>query len=132
MKEARKEVYPSRTVKQAAARCRKAWDAHPEATHGWCIHHQKRAEPLSDPIVDRVKYVLTDKAKSELITRLDNMRPVLSAAAREAISVYQKARKHTWDEERRARSAMNNALRRIHRREVPHHTWSDGSIFNNI
>ena len=69
-----------RTVKQAEKDCRAAWALRSDATHGWCIHHGKEWEELTEPIENRIDYILSYKAKTEQITRLDNMRPVSEAS----------------------------------------------------
>ena len=88
-----------RTIKQAKTECLAAWAAHPEATHGWCVHHCIEIEELSESIVSRIRYIVKNKAKDEQVTRLDNLRPVLSisivltarAHYREAIATAEKA-----------------------------------------
>ena len=69
-----------RTIEQAEKDCRAAWAAQPEATQGWCIHHGQEWEALSEPIVNRIAYILSEKPKSEQVTRLDNMRPMSAAS----------------------------------------------------
>jgi len=65
-------------IEQAAAKCRAAWKAAPQATWAWCLHHAVRVEPLTEPFENRIVYILSYKPKSEQITRLNNFRPVLS------------------------------------------------------
>ena len=69
-----------RTIEQAEKDCRAAWAAQPEATQGWCIHHGQESEALSEPIVNRIAYILSEKPKREQVTRLDNMRPMSAAS----------------------------------------------------
>ena len=69
-----------RTLNQAEKDCRAAWALRPDATHGWCIHHGREWEKLTEPIENRIDYILSYKAKTEQITRLDNMRPVSEAS----------------------------------------------------
>ena len=69
-----------RTIAQAEKDCRAAWAAQPEATHGWCIHHDQEWEELCEPIAKRIAYILSEKPKSEQVTRLDNMRPMSAAS----------------------------------------------------
>ena len=69
-----------RTIEQAEKDCRAAWAAQPEATHGWCIHHGQEWEELCEPIAKRIAYILSEKPKSEQVTRLDNMRPMSAAS----------------------------------------------------
>ena len=69
-----------RTLNQAEKDCRAAWALRPDATHGWCIHHGREWEKLTEPIENRIDYILSYKAKTEQITRLDNMRPMSEAS----------------------------------------------------
>ena len=80
-----------RTVKQAETECRTAWEAHPEAIHGWCVHHDTEMEALSEPIVNRIRYIVENKDEDERVVRLDNLRPVLSIKAVAAWKAYEKA-----------------------------------------
>jgi hypothetical protein len=88
-----------RTIEQAEKDCRAAWAAQPEATQGWCIHHGEEREPLSEPIANRIAYILSDKPKSEQVTRLDNMRPMSAASAAivaTAWKAYTEAKAPAW------------------------------------
>ena len=69
-----------RTLNQAEKDCRAAWALRPDATHGWCIHHGREWEKLTESIENRIDYILSYKAKTEQVTRLDNMRPVSEAS----------------------------------------------------
>jgi hypothetical protein len=69
-----------RTIEQAEKECSLAWAAQPDATHGWCVHHEQQWEALTEPIANRIKYIISSKARDEQVCRLDNMRPVSSAS----------------------------------------------------
>jgi hypothetical protein len=43
----------------------------------WCIHHQIKLEPLTEPVENRVKAIRETKAAHEQETRLRAMRPVI-------------------------------------------------------
>ena len=45
----------------------------------WCVHHQVRLEPLTEPIENRVRYIRENKFEHEVETRLRAMRPVTGA-----------------------------------------------------
>ena len=76
---------------------------YPVGTLFWAVHHDRIVEPLCDPLVDRLEYVLQNKLSFELPTRLAAIRPVkhpellpkelvaLAAAAVTAVQAYRKA-----------------------------------------
>lgn len=71
----------------------------------WCIHHAERAEPLNQPLSDRIKYIQTHKPKHERETRLRWLQPVqqpkqLPKEYRKAGEAYAKA--HTMHKAARA------------------------------
>ena len=117
-----------RTIEQAEKDCRAAWAAQPEATHGWCIHHGQEREPLSEPIANRIAYILSRKPKSEQVTRLDNMRPMSAASA----AIVATAWKAYGEAEATAWKAYGEARAAAHRADVPTHTWNGKSIFKSI
>ena len=70
---------------------------YPLGTWFWAIHHQIIAEPLTEPLADRIKYILTQKDQSERAVRLKALRPVmnpdgLQAGCAKACAEYVKAR----------------------------------------
>jgi hypothetical protein len=95
-----------RTIEQAEIDCRAAWAAQPEATRGWCIHHEQELEALSERIANRISYILADKPKSEQVTRLDNMRPMSAASA----AIVATARKAYDEAIATARKAYDEAI----------------------
>ena len=136
-----------RTLNQAEKDCRAAWALRPDATHGWCIHHGREWEKLTEPIENRIDYILSYKAKTEQITRLDNMRPVSEASKTVVLSAwkahdeaiapawkaYNEAIAPAWkahDEAiASARKAYNEAIASAHKTDVPNHTWNGTDIF---
>ena len=136
-----------RTLNQAEKDCRAAWALRPDATHGWCIHHGKEWEELTEPIENRIDYILSYKAKTEQITRLDNMRPVSEASKTVVLSArkaYDEAVAPAWkaynEATASARKAYNEAtasagkayseaIAPAHKTDVPNHTWNGKDIF---
>ena len=101
-----------RTIEQAEKDCRAAWAAQPEATQGWCIHHRQEWEALSEPIVNRIAYILSEKPKREQVTRLDNMRPMSAASAvivAPAWKAYREAKAAAWKAYTKAMAAARKA-----------------------
>lgn len=139
-----------RTIAQAKKDCRAAWAAQPEATQGWCIHHDQEREVLSEPLINRIAYILSEKPKSEQVTRLDNMRPMSAASAAIVVparKAYEEAkttaRKAYYEakttaskayekDQLVARKAYEEATAPAHRADVPTHTWNGKSIFKSI
>ena len=136
-----------RTLNQAEKDCRAAWALRPDATHGWCIHHGREWEKLTEPIENRIDYILSYKAKTEQITRLDNMRPVSEASKTVVLSArkaYDEAVAPAWkaynEATASARKAYNEAtasagkayseaIAPAHKTDVPNHTWNGKDIF---
>ena len=145
IKNRRKEIM--RTLNQAEKDCRAAWALRPDATHGWCIHHGREWEKLTEPIENRIDYILSYKAKTEQITRLDNMRPVSEASKTVVLSArkaYDEAVAPAWkaynEATASARKAYNEAtasagkayseaIAPAHKTDVPNHTWNGKDIF---
>ena len=136
-----------RTLNQAEKDCRAAWALRPDATHGWCIHHGREWEKLTETIENRIDYILSYKAKTEQITRLDNMRPVSEASKTVFLSArkaYDEAVAPAWkaynEATASARKAYNEAtasagkayseaIAPAHKTDVPNHTWNGKDIF---
>ena len=136
-----------RTIESAKKDCYAAWAAQPNATHGWCIHHEIEFEPLTEPIANRIEFILSSKSRGEQVCRLDNMRPVSSASlvvVRPALKAYEEAAATAWKayeeakapawkayEEAKATAlkAYDEATATAHRQDVPSHTWNGKSIF---
>ena len=136
-----------RTIEQAEKDCYAAWAAQPDATHGWCVHHEIEWEELTEPIANRIQYIIASKSRGEQVCRLDNMRPVSAAslaviasakkAYDEAVASAKKAyyeavasAKKAYDEAvASAEKAYDEAVAPAHRADVPSHTWNGKSIF---
>ena len=136
-----------RTLNQAEKDCRAAWALRPDATHGWCIHHGREWEKLTEPIENRIDYILSYKAKTEQITRLDNMRPVSEASKTVVLSArkaHDEAIASAWkaydeaiapagkayDEAvAPAGKAYDEVVAPAHKNDVPNHTWNGKDIF---
>jgi hypothetical protein len=54
--------------------------------YGWNIHHSVEIEPLSEPIENRIQFILNHKKESEQVIRLKNMRPVSLESLKVVIS----------------------------------------------
>ena len=67
-------------IAKEAAACRAAWAAMPGATAGVHIHHETVVESLTEPIENRIAYILSNKPKKEQALRLRLMRPITAAA----------------------------------------------------
>ena len=85
----------NKTIEQAEKECREAWKQNP-SDYGWCIHHEIEMEKLTEPIENRISFILKYKATEELITRLDNLRPVISPVAIKAKKAYEEAIALAW------------------------------------
>ena len=79
-----------RTIEQAERECREAWLKTP-SDYGWCIHHKIEMERLTEPIGNRISFIINNKVPEEIIARLDNLRPVMSGRAIAAEKAYQEA-----------------------------------------
>jgi len=146
----------NKSLTKALADCRQAWEAHPDATWAWCLHHGVMLELLIEPYQARIAYILKRKPKHEQVTRLNNFRPVVSKlpikvikagealgkarkaynkaleAYVEATEAYNKARKaydKAWDAYMEAILANTTKLQALHTKDVPHHTWNGTDIF---
>jgi len=64
-------------IEQAAARARKVVEEHPKAKLWWNLHHDIHVESLTEPVENRIRYILTYKPAHERVARLNNLRPVL-------------------------------------------------------
>ena len=93
---------------KALAECRAAWEAHPEAKWAWCLHHELRLEPLTEPYEARIAYILKHKPKDEQATRLNNFRPVVSKLPAEIIKAHG-AYAEAWEACDKAREAFDKA-----------------------
>jgi hypothetical protein len=51
---------------------------YPIGTWFWAVHHMVVCEPLTEPLVNRIRYILTSKDLSERSIRLMALRPVMA------------------------------------------------------
>jgi len=115
-----------RTIGQAEKECYAAWAAQPDATHGWCLHHEVEFEELTEPIANRIRYIVNNKSRDEIQCRLDNLRPVSVAslviilpayeayqkATAQAYEAYQKARAQAYEAYQKARAQAEEAYQK--------------------
>jgi hypothetical protein len=82
-------------ISTAVADCREAWNQF-FVNHGlpscaikfedgspieaWCLHHEVESEKLSEPIENRISYILSNKPKHEQACRFINLRPMSIAS----------------------------------------------------
>jgi hypothetical protein len=147
-----------RTIEQAEKDCYAAWAAQPNATHGWCVHHETEFEELTEPIVNRITYIINNKSRHEITIRLDNLRPVSPASlalilqalklyeetTAPALKLYEETTAPAWKlyeettapalkfyEETKAQAwkLYEETTAPAHRADVPNHTWNGKSIF---
>lgn len=147
-------------IEQARINCILAWEAHPEAKVAWCCHHDEEIEPLASThlaYLDRINFIYANKPIEEQVIRLNNFRPVVSELPKElanAITVAIEAKANLvlahgyakTDEEYNAvydvwavkRDLLHQEIRnhkeelsRLHRIDVPDHTWNGTRIFWN-
>lgn len=116
-------------VNAAAQRCQEAFEAHPEATWAWCCHHEVQLEPLIESFRDRVDYILSYKLREELVTRLDNFRPVTSAVPPELLDAGREYREARLGHSDWQGLANSNKWKVLHDEQVPGNTWDGMSIF---
>jgi hypothetical protein len=117
------------TIETAEADCRAAWnqffldngldakamkfiDGSP--IQGWCIHHEEEYENLTEPIGNRIDYILSSKPKPDQACRLMNLRPMSLQSIRVTGTALAEYRKVTGT---------------AHLLDVPNHTWNGKSIF---
>ena len=115
------------SIKQAEKECRAAWEAHPDATWAWCLHHELRLEPLIEPYQARIAYILEHKPTHEQVTRLNNFRPVVSKLPAKIIKLgeaHEKARKAhvaAYEVHDKARSEERRVGKECRSRWSPYH-----------
>ena len=137
----------------ALKRCRAAFAKYPNAKWAWCCHHEVIAEQLSEPAETRIRYILENKPRSELVARFNNFRPVrdenkfkparaeyervespawaeYERVTSPARAEYERVTSQAWAEYERVKSqAFKISLRNIYKQDVPIGTWNGKSIF---
>jgi len=145
-------------IEKAVAACRKAFpNPRNKAWIGkwaWCCHHSVRLEVLSDPPENRIIYILRHKKIGELVTRLNNFRPVsemperlsrLGAAKAKALKACNKfidshrfiptktaltySRAYNLYHKAMKTYSISIAIGQAHSKDVPKHTWNGKNIF---
>ena len=129
-------------IKEAAINCRAAWAECPDAKFAWTCHHGILWEPLTEPAESRIKYILEEKYESEIVTRLNNFRPVRVALPPEVEKAgmdYLKARadagkawlhyQKVWEDLKKASADYAAELTTLHNTDWPDNTWNGKSIF---
>ena len=114
----------------------------PVGTWMWHLHHKVLAEPLTEPLQNRLDYIRTAKPASEVATRLRLISPVaglLPEPLVKARAVYEKARaayEKAWAAYDKARAASEKAwaaykpqLEALHSTEHPDCPWDGRTIF---
>lgn len=127
----------TKAIEKAAARCRAAWEAAPNALFAWCCHHAIEIEKLNAPYTERINFILRQKSKKERVTRLNNFRPVGDRhiphliVAQKVLKLLTKLRNEALtsynDELVKAEKSIN--LKKAHKEDVPKHTWNGHQIF---
>ena len=51
----------------------------------WHVHHDRLAGPLTEPIANRVDWIISEKPEAEIATRLEWLRPVVGPLPRELV-----------------------------------------------
>lgn len=116
-------------IELAEAGCRKVWKANPNAKWAWHLHHERLVERIdyynSNPI-DRVNFILNNKAESEQATRLILFRPVkdnsLFDKSGGTITAYFFSLKRVFP-------ALYNQLEALHYKECHPCPWNGETIF---
>ncbi len=108
----------SKTIQEAACRCRAAWKSAPNATMAWCCHHRQRFEKLTEPAENRIKFILRKKPLDEQIVRLDNFRPVkksiLTPALAKRVKKYEKLRSHIIKQQQTLQGKLDDMGEKIY------------------
>ena len=130
------------------AKCIRAFRAYPDAKLAWCCHHQLLVEPLTEPWLNRVKYISEEKSKAEQASRFRSFRPVrvtlpdqVNKAETEynkAWTKYNKARDEyvkAWNEYVKAwvnldevSAIFKSELEALHNQDWPDHTWNGNKV----
>ena len=100
---------------------------YPIGTYFYAVHHQVIAEPLTEPLANRLHYILTEKPVNERKTRLAALRPVLAQKAyAKACTKANAARAKAYDE---AYAAYAKALLPQWDKEYPDHPkWNENGL----
>ena len=117
-----------KSIEEEAADCRAAWAANPEVKVAHCLHHGIHLEPLTDPIENRIAYILTEKPEEEQALRLRCLRPWTGRLS--AWAEWDKAGAE-WAKARAvAEWAKAGAFIEDHARLFPECPWNGKTIFH--
>jgi hypothetical protein len=58
-------------------KCKLAFETNP-SDYAWCCHHEVLVEKLTEPYINRIEYILSDKLENEQVIRFRNFRPVVN------------------------------------------------------
>jgi hypothetical protein len=86
-------ISPLKSIEEECLACEAAFAAEPDAACAWCCHHDQHLEPLIEPVMMRIAYILSDKPESEEAVRFRNFRPARNLPPELAVLavVYRKA-----------------------------------------
>jgi hypothetical protein len=115
----------------------------PKSVWYWHVHHAILAEPLTEPIENRIAFIKANKPEAEVETRLRLMSPVRSlprtearATYQEARAAYEKAYEKTWAASDKALAAYEEAWVALEKDMIPLHAeqcpdcpWDGKTIF---
>ena len=71
---------PLKSIEEEAADCRAAFKGFTVGTPAWHVHHAVLCEIVTEPIENRISYILSHKAVAEQALRLRLMRPAYGVA----------------------------------------------------
>ena len=111
-----------KSIDEEAADCRAAWAANPEVKVAHCLHHGIHLEPLTEPIENRIAYILAQKPEEEQALRLRCLRPWTGRLSAE----WEKARA----ELEKTRAELDKAWIEDHARLFPECPWNGKTIFH--
>jgi len=109
----------------------------------WHVHHEILAEPLTEPIEDRIAYIRESKPIAEQELRLRLLKPVVGilpakyAAARAGYNAARAGYNAAWAEYDAARARYDAAgaeytpeIEALHLQECPNCPWNGETIFS--
>ena len=121
---------PIGTIKEELAACRAAIAEYPDAKWFWCLHHEQLCEEATEPIENRIRYILKEKPEHEQATRFRNLRPVKDAASLiKAWAEYERVKAPALAEYERVTAQAWAEVAKQLAAEWPDNTWQGKSIF---
>ena len=133
------------SIAKEAAACREACMEAKVGDPMWLLHHELLLEWLTEPVENRIAYILSEKPKREQARRLRELRPVkgplpktVAAAWAEYAAAWAKA-DAAWAKSDAAQAEYDAAwaeadaawaeITALHLAECPDTTWNGRSIF---